>query len=182
MRGEPRYYCILALDEYKVTLFIGVHIIQYFFWASHICYLFSKKLLNTYYWILYRHNGRWKHLEGPLGSHLEKNILLLSWQQNGGNSSLWPLNTLTPWSPAPPDPLTLWLLGPLSSSGLLYWQRGRWQHMYMKDIFSYLGKKWVDNGTSDPWPPIPSGPLAPLAPLFHRPCCINLAFKENPHQ
>ena len=142
-----------------MELYLLVYI-QYFFWLA-IFVTFSARScsirLVEFYTGTTEDENIWR---GHWGVIWRRKLCSYYGNKMGGNSSLWPLNTLTPWSPAPPDPLTLWLLGPLSSSGLLYWQRGRWQHMYMKDIFSYLGKKWVDNGTSDPWPPIPSGPLS----------------------
>ena len=171
--------------------------IQYLFFG--LPYLLPIQQEVEFY-SLYRHNGRWKHLERPLGSHLEKNILLLSWQQNGGNSSLWPLNTLSPWSPAPLTPNS-GSLGP-SVPRAFYIGIGEDDNICIWKIFSRI---WAKNGWTlhwplwpmvpSPWPLVPGPPsplalwppwpsctLAPLAPLFHRPCCINLAFKENPHQ
>ena len=87
----------------------------------------------------------------------------------GGNSPLWPLNTLTPWPPAPPGPPTLGLLGPLSSSGLHYWQRGRWQHIWK--IFSPIRAK---NGwTLAPLTPGPPSPLAIWPPWPPCTVCLN---------
>ena len=140
--------------------------IQFFFWLA-IFVTFSARRCSLRLIEFYTGTTEGENIwRGHLGVIWRRIFCSYHGNKMGGNSPLWPLNTLTPWPPAPPGPPTLWLLWPLSSSGLHYWQRGRWQHIWK--IFSPIrAKKWVDTGPSDPWPPIPSGPSVQPA-LLHK--------------